>query len=129
MRRQGQKYSFTGIPESSVTSQTPSITELLLAGAGQGFEIPLFVPGYPNARSLHLAGQGGCIPPVALGSCPYLLTLLFPATSALGTNTSFRPAELLLCPKCCQFKGLWLSSSGGQSFLGQMPYGLWNLGL
>lgn len=27
-------------------------------------------------------------------------------------------AELLLCPKCYQAKGLWVSSSEGQSFLG-----------
>lgn len=33
-------------------------------------------------------------------------------------NLSSTPSELLLCPKCCQFKGLWLSSSVGQSFLG-----------
>lgn len=45
MRRQGQKYSFTRIPESCVTSQAPSITELLLAGPGEGFEVLLFVPG------------------------------------------------------------------------------------
>lgn len=45
MRRQGQKYSLTGIPESSGTPQTPSVTELLLAGPEEGFEILLFVPG------------------------------------------------------------------------------------
>lgn len=45
MRGQGQNYSFTGIPEFSGTSQTPGITELLLAGPGEGFEILLFVPG------------------------------------------------------------------------------------
>lgn len=45
MRRQEQKYSFTGIPGFSVTSQAPSITELLLAGPGEGFEILLFVLG------------------------------------------------------------------------------------
>lgn len=38
-------------------------------------------------------------------------------------------AELLLCPKCYQAKGLWVSSSEGQSFLGQMPYRLWILRL
>lgn len=84
-----------------------------------------------KCKELAFSWSRGLYSPSGLGVMSLFINTFVPSQFCFRHqhNMSFTPAELLLCPKCCQFKGLWLSSSEGQSFLGQMPYGLWNLGL